>query len=72
MSFMRLSSRKGAHAVLSNPAWKEIRLRSGRDGNSVAKRELWREIIDLRMNCPSPERSEAEGLAVIANVCELS
>ena len=28
---MRLSSRKGAHAVLSSAAWQEIRVRSGRD-----------------------------------------
>ena len=31
---MRLSSRKGAHAVLSSAAWQEIRVRSGRDDNS--------------------------------------
>jgi hypothetical protein len=35
MHFMRPSLRKGAHAVLSNAAWQEIRVRSGRDDNSV-------------------------------------
>jgi hypothetical protein len=34
VSFMRLSARKGAHAVLSSAAWQEIRVRSGRDDNS--------------------------------------
>jgi hypothetical protein len=33
-NFMRLSLRKGAYAVLSSAAWQEIRVRSGRDGNS--------------------------------------
>jgi hypothetical protein len=33
--FMRLSLRKGAHAVISSAAWQEIRVRSGRDDNSV-------------------------------------
>jgi len=32
---MRLSLRKGAHAVLSSAAWQEIRVRSGRDDNAV-------------------------------------
>src|SRR5450755_1478197 len=34
-NIMRLSLRKGAHAVLSSAAWQEIRVRSGRDDNSV-------------------------------------
>jgi hypothetical protein len=34
---MRLSLRKGAHAALSSAAWQEIRVRSGRDDNFVAK-----------------------------------
>jgi hypothetical protein len=32
---MRPSLRKGAHAFLSSAAWQEIRVRSGRDDNSV-------------------------------------
>jgi len=35
-NIMRLSLKKGAHAVLSNAAWQEIQVRSGRDDNSVA------------------------------------
>jgi hypothetical protein len=34
-NFMRLSLLKAAHAVLSNAAWQEIRVRSGRDDNFV-------------------------------------
>ena len=34
-NIMRLSLRKGAPAVLSSAAWQEIRVRSGRDDNSV-------------------------------------
>jgi hypothetical protein len=34
-NFMRLSSRKAAHAAMSSAAWQEIRVRSGRDDNSV-------------------------------------
>jgi hypothetical protein len=34
-NFMRLSLLKAAHAVLSSAAWQEIRVRSGRDDNSV-------------------------------------
>jgi hypothetical protein len=30
-NIMRLSSKKGAHAVLSGAAWQEIRVRFGRD-----------------------------------------
>jgi hypothetical protein len=33
---MRPSLRKVAHAALSNVAWQEIRVRSGRDDNFVA------------------------------------
>jgi hypothetical protein len=33
--FMRPSLRKGAHAALSSAAWQEIRVRSGRDDNSL-------------------------------------
>jgi hypothetical protein len=32
---MRLSLLKAAHAVVSSAAWQEIRVRSGRDDNSV-------------------------------------
>jgi hypothetical protein len=32
---MRLSLRKAAHAAMSSAAWQEIRVRSGRDDNSV-------------------------------------
>jgi hypothetical protein len=32
---MRPSLRKGTHAVLSSAAWQEIRVRFGRDDNSV-------------------------------------
>jgi hypothetical protein len=34
-NFMRLSLPKAAHAVVSSAAWQEIRVRSGRDDNSV-------------------------------------
>jgi hypothetical protein len=37
-SFMRPSLLEGAYAALSNAAWQEIRVRSGRDDNSVVKR----------------------------------
>jgi hypothetical protein len=33
--FMRLSLRKGTYAALSSAAWQEIRVRFGRDDNSV-------------------------------------
>jgi hypothetical protein len=33
--FMRLSLLKAAHAAVSSAAWQEIRVRSGRDDNSV-------------------------------------
>jgi hypothetical protein len=36
--FMRPSLRKGAHAALSDAAWQEIRVRSGRDDNFVWER----------------------------------
>ena len=45
-------------AALSSAVWQEIRIRSGRD-NLVAKRELTREIINLKINC-HPDRSEAK------------
>jgi hypothetical protein len=35
---MRLSLTKGARAVLSSPAWQEIRVRFGRDDNSLSGR----------------------------------
>src|ERR1700735_586923 len=35
MHFMRPSLRKGSHAAMSSAAWQEIRVRSGRDDNSV-------------------------------------
>jgi hypothetical protein len=35
LHFMRPSLRKGAHAVFSTAAWQEIRVRFGRDDNSV-------------------------------------
>jgi hypothetical protein len=35
--FMRLSLRKAAHTAMSSAAWQEIRVRSGRDDNFVAK-----------------------------------
>jgi hypothetical protein len=57
-NFMRLSLPKGAHVVMSSAAWQEIRVRSGRDDNFVAKWELSREIIDFKMNC-HPDRSVA-------------
>jgi hypothetical protein len=34
-NIMRLSLKKGAHAAPSSAAWQEIRVRSGRDDNSV-------------------------------------
>jgi hypothetical protein len=33
--FMRLSLTKAAHVAMSSAAWQEIRVRSGRDDNSV-------------------------------------
>jgi hypothetical protein len=39
-NIMRLSLKKGAYATLSGPACQEIRVRSGRDDNSFA-RKLW-------------------------------
>jgi hypothetical protein len=36
--FMRLSLRKAAHAAMSSAAWQEIRVRSGRDDNSIARK----------------------------------
>ena len=36
---MRLSLLKVAHAVMPSAAWQEIRVRSGRDNNSVANHE---------------------------------
>jgi hypothetical protein len=38
-SIMRLSLKKDAHAALSNAAWQEIRVRSGRDDKFVAERD---------------------------------
>jgi hypothetical protein len=38
--FMRLSLRKAAHTAMSSAAWEEIRVRSGRDDNSVARKRL--------------------------------
>jgi hypothetical protein len=35
--FVHPSLRKGAHAALSNAAWQEIRVRSGRDDKFVAE-----------------------------------
>jgi hypothetical protein len=37
-NFMRLSLRKGAQTALSSAAWQEIRVRFGRDDNSVGGR----------------------------------
>jgi hypothetical protein len=67
---MRLSLRKAAHAAMSSAAWQEIRVRSGRDDNFVAQRELSREIVDFKTKLSSrPERSVVEGPAV---QCDLS
>jgi hypothetical protein len=35
VNIMRLSLKKGAHAVLSDAAWHDIRVRSGRDDKFV-------------------------------------
>jgi hypothetical protein len=37
-NFMRLSLRKAAHGAMSSAAWQEIRVRSGRDDNSIARK----------------------------------
>jgi hypothetical protein len=37
-SFMRLSLTKAAYADMSSAAWQEIRVRSGRDDNTVARK----------------------------------
>src|ERR1700677_1049665 len=37
-NFMRFSLRKAAHAAMSSAAWQEIRVRSGRDDNSIARK----------------------------------
>ena len=58
-NFMRLSLRRGANAVLYSAAWQEIRVRSGRDDNFVAKRKLLPNIIDLKIIC-HPDRSAAQ------------
>jgi hypothetical protein len=64
-SFMRLSLVKGAHVLMSNAAWQEIRVRSGRDDNFAARAELSREIVSFEINLSSrPKRSAVEGPAV--------
>jgi hypothetical protein len=48
-NIMRLSLEKGAHAVLSGPAWQEIRVRFGRDdkgeGSGSMKSGYWIEGV---------------------------
>jgi hypothetical protein len=54
-NFMRLSLQKGAHAALSSAAWQEIRVRSGRDDNSVVDLTVFLSTRDattsLQQNC---------------------
>jgi len=61
--FMRLSSRKGARAVLSSAAWQEIRVRSGRDDKFLAAE---------RLNCRSlgfaPDEQTAPGCSAALNL----
>src|ERR1700733_6819167 len=60
---MRLSLRKAAHAAMSSAAWQEIRVRSGRDDNSIARKwpqkrsDEW--LLMVPQNC-HPDRSVAE------------
>jgi hypothetical protein len=67
---MRLSSRKGAYAASSSAARQEVRVRSGRDDNSVAKTGVLhnRAVVNSRQpqsNLSSrPKRSAVEGPAV--------
>src|ERR1700728_1405421 len=59
-NFMRLSLQKGAYAVLYGAAWQEIRVRSGRDDNSIgATSSRYPNKLSSR-----PERSAVEGPAV--------
>ena len=58
-NFMRLSLRRGAFAVLSSAAWQEIRVRFGRDDNSVANSNEFEETIAFKINC-HPDRSVAK------------
>ena len=39
-NLMRLSLRRAAHAAVSSAAWQEIRVRSGRDDNSLGRLEF--------------------------------
>src|ERR1700727_1284650 len=63
MNFMRLSLRKAAHAAMSSAAWQEIRVRSGRDDNSIARKwpqkrsDEW--LLMVPQNC-HPDRSVAQ------------
>src|SRR6202021_57411 len=54
-NFMRLSLRKAAHAAMSSAAWQEIRVRSGRDDNSIARK--W------------PQKRSDEWLLVVPQYC---
>src|SRR3984957_17630120 len=64
-NFMRLSLRKAAHAAMSSAAWQEIRVRSGRDDNSIAGQVLLTEALAGTAELSSrPERSVVEGPAV--------
>src|ERR1700727_2667213 len=62
-NFMRLFLRKAAHAAMSSAAWQEIRVRSGRDDNSIARKwpqkrsDEW--LLMGQPKCP-PGRSVAQ------------
>src|SRR3984957_7266137 len=62
-NFMRLSLRKAAHAAMSSAAWQEIRVRSGRDDDSIARKwpqkrsDEW--LLMVPQNC-HPDRSVAQ------------
>ena len=63
---MRLSLGKGAHADLSNAAWQEIRVRSGRDDHSYLRRAAGaQESVD-------PERPQATSGEAVERACRAS
>ncbi len=67
VNFMRLSLRKGAYAALSGAAWQEIRVRSGRDDNSFARKRWFSSgilVSYITKLSSRPERSVVEGPAV--------
>ena len=74
-NFMRLSLMKAAHVVVSSAARQEIRVRSGRDDNSVCRYHFpASDELSSRLSRPAvePERSGVEGPAVFVEANEAS